>query len=129
MWRNRFGTSLCLSLLLLMSASAVRAATLYVNCGGRAGLTSIGAALKALQYAEDHGASTINVSGACNENVVIQNFDRLTLNAAPGASINDSSGGNSDTVQIASHIAFQSTISRSMAARLASTASLDLSPI
>jgi len=82
-----------------MSAGTVNAATLYVRCGGKVGLTSIGAALKVAQY---NGPSTINVSGACNENVMIQNLDRLTLNAAPGASINDVSGGNTDTVQIAS---------------------------
>jgi len=84
-----------------MPVGTVRAATtLYVNCGGKGPLTSIGAALKALQNVP--GPSTINVSGACNENVLIQNLDRLTLNAAPGASINDVSGGNADTVQIAS---------------------------
>jgi hypothetical protein len=33
--------------------------------------------------------------------VVIQNVDRVTLIAAPGASISDASGGNADTVQIA----------------------------
>jgi hypothetical protein len=30
---------------------------------------------------------TINVSGTCKESVLIQNFDRLTLNARPGAVI------------------------------------------
>jgi Right handed beta helix region len=101
MSRQRFGINLCFSLLLLMAAGAVRAATLYVNCSGKSGLTSIGAALKALQYSEGHGPSTINVSGTCNENVVIQSLDRLTLNAAPGASINDPSGGNLDVIDIA----------------------------
>lgn len=101
MSHNRFGTSLCLSLLLSMSAGAVRAATLFVNCGGKVGLTSIGAALKALQSFEGHRPSTINVSGTCSENVVIQSLDGLTLNAAPGASINDPSGGNLDVIDIA----------------------------
>jgi hypothetical protein len=99
MSRLKVVLSLCLPLVLLMSTSTVRAATLYVNCGGKVGLTSIGAALKVVHSS---GPSTINVSGACNENVVIQNLDRLTLNAAPSASINDISGGNTDTVQIAS---------------------------
>jgi nitrous oxidase accessory protein NosD len=53
-----------------------------------------------LQYSEGHGSSTINVSGACHEDIVIQSIDRLTLNAAPGASINDASGGNLVTVTI-----------------------------
>ena len=91
--------SLSVLAVLLMSASTVRAATLSVNCGGKGPLTSIGAALKVAQFL---GPSTINVSGACNENVVIQNLDRLTLNAALGASINDVSGGNADTLQVAS---------------------------
>ena len=99
MSRFKFGTSLSLSLLLLMFAGGVRAGTLYVNCGGKGPLTSIRAALKALQQVP--GPSTINVSGACNENVVIQGIDHLTLNAAPGASINDVSGGQADTVDIA----------------------------
>ena len=89
MSRFKVSISLSLALLLLSSAAEVRAGTLYVNCGGKGALTSIAAALKALQYSEGHGPSTINVSGACNENVVIQSLDRLTLNAAPGASIND----------------------------------------
>ncbi|PWT81985.1 MAG: hypothetical protein C5B58_08980 [Acidobacteria bacterium] len=96
----RFGTSLCLSLLLLMSTGIVRAATLYVNCGGKTGFSTIGMALKALKYSESSGPSTINVSGACRENVVIQSVDRLTLNAAPGTSISDPSGGNSSTLVI-----------------------------
>jgi len=72
-----------------------------VNCGGKIVLPSIGAALKALQYSEGHGPSTINVSGTCNENVVIQSLDRLTLNAASGESINDPSSGNLDVIDIA----------------------------
>lgn len=97
MSRLKGGLSLSLVLVLLMSASTVRAATLYVNCGGKGPLTSIGAGLKVAQSA---GPSTINVSGACQENVVIQSLDRLTLNAAQGASINDASGGNLVTVTI-----------------------------
>jgi len=100
MSRHRIGFLLCLSLLLMMSTGIARAATLYVNCGGKGGFTSIGAALKVLQRLAGQGPSTINVSGACNENVTIQNIDRLTLNAAPGASINDPSGGNLDVVDI-----------------------------
>jgi hypothetical protein len=83
-----------------MAASTVKATTLYVNCGGKAGLTSIGAALKALQYSEGHGPGTINVSGVCHENVVIQSLDRLSLNAVNGASISDASGGKLDVIAI-----------------------------
>ena len=98
MKRSSFAISLCLSLLLLMSAGIVRAATLSVNCGGKGALSSIGGALKVLLNVP--GPNTINVSGACNENVVIQSLDRLTLNATPGASINDVSGGNLDVIDV-----------------------------
>lgn len=100
MSRLKVVLSLSLPLVLLMSASTVRAATLYVNCSGKVGLTSIGAALKALQYSEGHGSSTINVSGACHENLVIQSLDRLTLNAINGASVSDASGGSLDVILI-----------------------------
>jgi hypothetical protein len=100
MSRLKLGMTLCLPLVLLMSASAVRAATLQVNCGGKGGLTSIGAALKQLQYSGGHGSSTVNVSGACHENVVIRGIDHLTLNAVNGASVSDASGGTLDTIQV-----------------------------
>ena len=88
-------------LLFIGAGTSAQAVTLTVNCGAKYGLTSIGAAIKALQSFESEGPKTINVSGTCNENVVIQSFDRLTLNAAPGASINDPSGGNMDVIDIA----------------------------
>ena len=98
MSRLGFGKSLCLLLLLFTSAGAARAANLYVNCGGKGGLTTIGAALKALQYVP--GPNTINVSGACHENILIQNTDRLTLNAAQGASIATASSGLMDLIDV-----------------------------
>ena len=97
--RSTIGTRLGLAMLLVMSGGAAHAGTLYVNCAAHEGLRSIGAALKLLQYAP--GPSTINVAGTCNENVVVQGIDRLTLNAASGASINDPSGGNLDVLDIA----------------------------
>ena len=99
MSRFRSGLSLCLSLLLLMSAGAVSAATLSVDCGRKGGaLSSIGGALKILQHVP--GPNTINVSGSCNEDIVIQSMDHLTLNALDGASINDPSLGANVTVVI-----------------------------
>lgn len=98
MSRFLYAPGLCLTALLLMSTGTAKAATLYVHCGGSGGLNSIGAALKILQHSENTGPSTINVSGACHEDVVIQSIDRLTLNAAQGASINDASGGTLATV-------------------------------
>ena len=91
-----------IALLPLISVGAsAQAATLSVNCGGKSGLTSINAALKALQHSEDsRGPNTINVSGACHENVLIQNLDRLTLNAGNGASITDASYGTREVIDV-----------------------------
>lgn len=100
MSRLKLSMRLCLPPLILMAASTVQATTLYVNCGGKTGLTSILAALRTLQYSEGHGSSTINVSGVCHENVVIQSVDRLTLNAINGASVSDASGGKLDVIAI-----------------------------
>ena len=94
---SRVARYLCAPVLLLMLGSMAEAATLQVYCGAKVGLTTIGAALKVVQFA---GPSTVNVSGACHENVVVQVVDRLTLNAVHGASINDPSGGNLSTVTI-----------------------------
>jgi len=87
--------------LLFLMGSTAHATTLWVNCGAAKGLNRINAALKVLQVVEFQGPATINVSGACHENVVIQSLDRVTLNAAPGTSINDPSGGTLDVIDIA----------------------------
>jgi hypothetical protein len=87
--------------LLLLMGSTAQAATLHVNCGAQEeGLNSIGAALKALQSSESHGPATVNVSGACKENIVIQSMDRLTLTAVNGASVSDASGGTLTVIDI-----------------------------
>jgi hypothetical protein len=41
MSRLKLGMRVCLPLLLFMAAGTVKATTLYVNCGAKAGLTSI----------------------------------------------------------------------------------------
>jgi hypothetical protein len=92
--------------LLLLMGSVAQAGTLWVNCGGKGGFTSIGAAVKVLQNSESHGPNTINVSGACAENVLIQNMDHLTLNALNGASITDVSYGTHEVIDIASSTGF-----------------------
>ena len=79
---------------------SARATTLSVNCNGSAGedqLTTIGGALKLLN---PEGPNTLNVSGSCHENIVIQGFGRLTLIAVNGASITDASGGTANVVSI-----------------------------
>jgi hypothetical protein len=93
--------------LLLLMGSTAQPATLWVHCGGKDGLTSITAALRALQNSEEsHGPSTINVSGTCYENVLIRNMDRLTLNAVNGASIIDVSNGNDDVIDVNNSLGF-----------------------
>jgi hypothetical protein len=91
--------NLLTALVLLVTAAASHALTLYVNCGKTSGLSSVGAALKILQHEESGGPDTINVSGSCVENIVISGFDRLTLKGASGASISDASGGTTDVLQ------------------------------
>ena len=96
---------LCKQLVLLLVVFAIsdaaNAVTLKVRCGEDKGLTTIGAALQLLQHDEEASKpKTIFVSGACNENVVIQGVDHLTLNAEEGASITDASAGSKSTVFI-----------------------------
>jgi Right handed beta helix region len=88
------------SALLLFVGSAAQASTLWVNCGGKGGVNSVGAALKALQFTEPQGPNVINVSGACHENLLIKNMDLLTIYGSNGASITDASGGTADVVDI-----------------------------
>lgn len=84
-----------LVLIALLSVVA-QGATVRVRCGSNSSSSINGA----LQHLNPPGPNTIIVSGTCNENVVIQSFDRLTLQAQPGAMINDASGGNNPTVTI-----------------------------
>jgi hypothetical protein len=88
------------SILLLLVGSAAQAGALMVNCAGKSGFNSIGAALKMLKYTEPQGPNVINVSGACHENLLINNMDLLTISGSNGASITDASGGTADVVDI-----------------------------
>ena len=94
------------SILLLSVGSMAQALTLAVNCGSKEGLTSIGAALKTLQGPLASLPNTINVSGACHENILIQNMDRLTLNAVKGASITDVSYGTREVIDVENSVGF-----------------------
>jgi hypothetical protein len=85
------------------------AGTLHVNCDKTKGLTRISQAISILEHEESPTSNAILVSGTCNENVVIRGLDNLTLTAQGGASINDSSGGNSDVVDISDSRRFSMT--------------------
>jgi hypothetical protein len=103
----KFTKYVCVSALLLLIGSTAHARTLSVNCGANAGLSSIGAALKALKQSEEsNGANTINVSGACYENILIQNIDGLTLKAVNGAAIIDASSGTREVIDVANSHGF-----------------------
>lgn len=86
--------------LLLLMGSAAQAETLWVNCGAKVGLNSIGAALKALQHFESRSPITIEVSGACHENILIKDVESLTIAGRNSASITDASDGAIDVVDI-----------------------------
>src|SRR5271168_2673792 len=94
------------SLVLMSIGSLAQALTLSVNCGAKEGLTSINAALKVLQGPFGSLPNTINVSGACHENILIQNIDHLTLNAINGASITDTSSGVREVIDVAHSAGF-----------------------
>jgi len=61
---------------------------------------SINTALGLLSKTGKTQGATILVSGTCNEDVLVQGFDRLTLKTTSGATINDPSGGTNATVEI-----------------------------
>lgn len=95
-----------MSLLLLSGAFfcfvlplSAQATTLNVNCNG-SGEDRPHTITRALKMLDPEGPNTINVSGSCKENVLIQGFGRLTLKANPGASISDASGGAGNVVDI-----------------------------
>jgi hypothetical protein len=73
------------------------AATYNVNCDKH---EHIGKALRVFASAHPHGPNTINVTGVCRGNFVIQSMDRLTLMTKNGASLTDRSGGTLPVVDI-----------------------------
>jgi Right handed beta helix region len=98
---------LAASILLLSVGSVVQALTLNVYCDSKVGFSgikegfpSINAALRVIQGPLAAVPNTINVSGACHENVLIQNIDRLTLTTLNGASITDASYGTREVIDV-----------------------------
>jgi len=74
-----------------------QAATYNVDCDKN---EHIGKALRVLASANPQGPNTINVTGVCRGNFVIQSMDRLTLITKNGASLTDRSGGTLPVVDI-----------------------------
>ena len=93
------GTVFAFFLVLAMGTSSqyAQAVNLRVNCDKH---ESINQVLRLLAKTNPQGPNRIIVSGSCNENLVIQSMDRLTLITEHGASITDSSGGSSAVVDI-----------------------------
>src|SRR6266576_532204 len=93
------GTVVAFFLLATIGAASqyAQAANLSVNCDKHA---SISKTLHMLAKTNSQGPNKISVSGACDENLVIQSMDRLTLITGNGASITDSSTGSSAVVDI-----------------------------
>jgi len=81
----------------LFSSLHVMANTVTVQCGGTQHPNSISEALGLLN---PNVPNTINVSGTCNENVVINKFTRLTLSGRPGSRVVDASGKASQTILV-----------------------------
>ncbi len=80
---------------------------IQVDCNRKQGPNrTIQGTLNSLDPSESH---TLVVSGTCNENILIQGFERLTLIAKPSASIDDASGGTNAVVDIfdASRVSMQ----------------------
>jgi hypothetical protein len=67
------------------------------DCNDTVRHQTLGDFLSDLDPAKPH---TIRVSGSCNENITITGFNRLTLLAAPGASITDASGGTLPVINV-----------------------------
>jgi parallel beta helix pectate lyase-like protein len=86
----------------LAAPATVRALTLQVHCDQPTSkLPTINSALKVLSGPIGNlGPNTINVTGACVENVFIEDFNYLTINAVDGASISDNSNGASNVVSV-----------------------------
>lgn len=83
--RGAIGNLACLLAMVVMLGGVAQAANVTVDCGGGpADYPTIGAALAALDVTGPH---TIAVSGTCSENVNIGKRDRITILAAPGATL------------------------------------------
>ena len=88
--RKSFRAGAALIVLALVWAAPAYGLELTVECSNpKAKIKTITQALNIVSLISKAGPHTIHVSGACNENVIIDGFDNLTLVANAGASIND----------------------------------------
>jgi hypothetical protein len=100
---RRTHKSICCAILIVAGMAGARsgqAANVAVQCGGGADEDSYQSISAALSHLDPRGPNTVTVSGSCQENLSITYFNRLTLNANPGASISDASGGKSNVIAI-----------------------------
>jgi Right handed beta helix region len=84
MWRSRARFGFLVTVFFALALPGIgRAANVQVACpgGGPGVYSSVSAALSAL---DPHGPNTITVSGTCVENIFIDKFERLFIQAAPG---------------------------------------------
>jgi hypothetical protein len=95
---TRFVTHCGLVCGLLIASVSLQAKVVNVQCGGsKTDPTTISAALKLLN---PDVPNTLNIFGVCNENVVINHFNRLTLAGKQSASVTDASGGTAQTILV-----------------------------
>jgi nitrous oxidase accessory protein NosD len=94
---RRWIVLLAVAISLGMGSPFVWAATLKVNCDRH---QTISSALQVITASNPQGPNTIQVSGSCKENVLVQSLDRVTLITNNGASISDGSGGTMSVVLV-----------------------------
>jgi hypothetical protein len=82
---TRWLTFFSVALLAVVFPLVAGAADILVNCDNPIHHNSINGALAVIRK---EGPNTILVSGTCNEHVLIEDFDRLTLTGNPTATIN-----------------------------------------
>ncbi len=98
--RSKFKLATVLALLAMPLTG--HAITLQVDCDTRAEKpATIGAALHHLKELPGNvGPNTIEVSGACKENIAVASMTNLTITARNGASITDASGGTLPVINL-----------------------------
>lgn len=84
-----FWKTACVLVIVGLSADVASADTFTVACPA----DSLNAAVMAAKSASPSGPHTINVAGACVENVSVIDMSNLTIQGSPGASLTGAAGG------------------------------------